>query len=152
MAGPTIRWTLDTYNSLIDQLNTAGNTSTTGNTCLNNLWETLDTVTSPRRISIKDMEHLKAGALTLDNTLDFEAANAVNWAHDDLYSQTVNATEWKQCDVQSQLDYASATIPPCTDTEYFPVDVLDNTLTGPIFEAIDARDDAVAVPPLAINN
>lgn len=143
MAGPTRAITVELYNELVQQLNVAGNTPPPEDPynalCFDNFWINLEEVEPLRRLRKDDFEYLKAGALTLDNTLDYDAANGVAWVHDDLYTETIKATAWQQCQEWSQVHFSGGTFP------YFCVDC-DSTgmdFRGPVEAAYAASTDAL---------
>ena len=144
---PTRAMTFALYNLLAQQLRDGiDDIPYPGESWLSNCWGGEyyhpPELVEPYRLEYHDFEYLKAAALTLDNELDFDDANEVSYAHEQLYSETVKATEWKQCSDLYAYAYQAASIPAycynqCTENQ-------DNGVRGPAFEARDARDAALS--------
>jgi len=151
---PTRKMDLATYNFLAQRLNDIGNSgggAAWAYTCSSSMWEDLDILVSPARLNKQAFEYLKAGALTLDNTLDYDTANSVDWAHDDLYTETMKADAWKDC-VGIDLQYLTDKIlgvSECPDIE-FPGGCFYNP-QGPVAAEEAARATVAAARTAWIN-
>jgi len=144
---PTRKIDLATYNFLAQRLNDIGNSgygAAWGSTCSSSMWDTVPLLTSPARLAKNEFEILKAAALTLDNTLNYDTANSVDWAHEQLYTVTMQADAWKQCvgpDNQFLTDKIFS-VSECPDIE-FPGGCYYNAL-GPLAAEESARIAASA--------